>query len=62
VTASDVPTGTPSVADVSDGAFEDPDNRANWSAERAGSLVATPQMGSAEHPPLGDAPGESVHS
>ena len=35
---------------------------ASWSAERAGSLVSPPQTGSAEHPPLGEAPGEYVHS
>ena len=35
---------------------------ANWSAERAGSLVSPPETGSDQHPPLGDAPGEYVHS
>ena len=35
---------------------------ADWSAERAGSLVSPPETGSDQHPPLGDAPGEYVHS
>jgi len=35
---------------------------ASRSAERAGSLVSPPQLGSAEHPPLDEAPGEYVRS
>ena len=33
-----------------------------WASGRAGSLVSPPPMGSAGHPPLGDAPGEYVRS
>ena len=33
-----------------------------WLAERAGELQAPPAMGSAQHPPVGAAPGEYVRS
>jgi polyhydroxyalkanoate synthase len=33
-----------------------------WLAERAGDLQAPPAMGSAQHPPVGAAPGEYVRS
>ncbi len=33
-----------------------------WASEQAGPLVAPPGMGSAAHQPLGDAPGDYIHS
>ncbi len=33
-----------------------------WAADQAGALVAPPGMGSAVYPPLGDAPGDYIHS
>ncbi len=35
---------------------------ATWSAENSGPMVAPPRMGSAEHPVLGDGPGEYVRT
>jgi polyhydroxyalkanoate synthase len=35
---------------------------ARWIADRAGARVAPPAMGSADHPPIGDAPGTYVTS
>jgi polyhydroxyalkanoate synthase subunit PhaC len=34
---------------------------AEWGAERAGPLIPPPPMGNAQHPPIGEAPGEYVH-
>jgi polyhydroxyalkanoate synthase subunit PhaC len=34
---------------------------ADWGAERAGALGPPPSLGSAEHPPIDDAPGRYVH-
>jgi polyhydroxyalkanoate synthase len=35
---------------------------ARWGSERAGVLIDPPRIGSEEHPVLGDAPGEYVHT
>jgi polyhydroxyalkanoate synthase len=32
-----------------------------WMAQRSGKRIKPPSMGSAEHPPIADAPGEYVH-
>ena len=38
------------------------DDWSRWIADRAGARVAPPAMGSADHPPIGDAPGTYVRS